>query len=99
MHTLRIEHPITDYTTWKRAFDGFAAMRTASGVRSHVVRRPVDDPNYVVAELDFDSRLEAQAFDDLLRTRVWSTPVNSPALAGEPITLILVTEEGPVSLS
>ena len=93
MTTLRIEHPITDYTVWKRAFDRFADLRTAGGVRSHVVRRPVDDPHYVIAELDFDTVAEADAFLGLLRTRVWSTPANSPALAGDPLTRILATEE------
>ena len=96
MTTLRIEHPITDYILWKHAFDRFAEMRSAAGVRRHVIRRPVDDPCYVVADLDFGSVEEAAAFLDLLRTRVWSQPANSPALAGDPVTRILVTEEGPV---
>lgn len=99
MNTLRIEHPITEFTVWKEAFDRFAEMRRAGGVRSHVVRRPVDDPHYVIAELDFDSVGEAEAFLELLRTRVWSTPANSPALAGAPLTRVLVTEEGPVPAS
>ncbi len=97
MNTLRIEHPITDYTVWKHAFDRGSDMRKAGGVRSHVIRRPVDDPRYVIADLDFDSAQEANAFLDTLRTRVWSTPANSPALAGDPLTRILVTEEGPVA--
>jgi len=93
MHTLRIEHPITDYTTWKQAFDRFAGVRQAAGVRRHLIRRPVDDPHYVIADLDFDSVSEASAFLHTLRTRVWSTPANSPALAGAPVTRILTTEE------
>lgn len=97
MNTLRIEHPITDYAVWKQAFDRGAGMRAAGGVRSHLIRRPVDDPCYVIADLDFDSAEQAQAFLDTLRSRVWSTPANSPALAGGPVTRILATEEGPVS--
>lgn len=93
MNTLRIEHPITDYTTWKQAFDRFAEMRQAAGVRSHIIRRPVDDPHYVIADLDFDSTTEANAYLETLRTRVWSTPANSPALAGDPVTRVLATEE------
>jgi hypothetical protein len=93
MTTLQIEHPITDYAVWKQAFDRFADLRTAAGVRSHVIRQPVDDPRYVVADLDFGSVEEASAFLDLLRTRVWSQPANSPALAGDPVTRILVTAE------
>jgi len=97
MNTLRIEHPITDYTVWKQAFDRFADMRNAAGVRSHVVKRPVDDPHYVIADLDFDTAEEATAFLAILRTRVWSALANSPALAGDPVTRILVTDEGPVT--
>ncbi|MEO7235976.1 MAG: hypothetical protein ABIW80_11465 [Lapillicoccus sp.] len=97
MNTLRIEHPVTDYSVWKGAFDRFADMRSSAGVRSHVIRRPIDDPHYVIADLDFDSAQEAEAFLETLRTRVWSTPANSPALAGDPVTRILATEEGPLS--
>jgi hypothetical protein len=93
MNTLRIEHAITDYTIWKHAFDRFADLRRAAGVRSHLINRPVDDPHYVIADLHFDSATEASTFLDTLRTRVWSTPANSPALAGAPITRILSTEE------
>jgi len=90
---LRIEHPITDYGVWKQAFDRFAGMREAAGVRAQAVRRPVDDPCYVLIDLDFDSAAEAGAFLTTLRTRVWSTPSQSPGLAGEPLTQILVNEE------
>ena len=89
MYTLRIEHPITDYTTWKAAFDRFAEQRLRSGVLTHTVRRPVDDPAYVVVDLDFEGADAAGEFLHFLRTRVWSTPDASPALAGTPDTRIL----------
>ena len=93
MYTLHIEHPITDFGVWSAAFTGFAPMRAAAGVRSHTIRRPVDDPRYISVDLDFDTADSAQAFLQTLRTRVWAMPSNSPALAGEPLTSILVTEE------
>ena len=43
MQTLRIEHPITDFTQWRRAFEAVADARTEAGVRSHRVLRPTDD--------------------------------------------------------
>lgn len=89
MFTLHIEHPISDFDTWRHAFDGFADMRGRSGVRSHAVRQPVDDPRYVLIDLDFDTTAQAESFLGLLRTRVWANRDNSPALAGEPITRIL----------
>ena len=93
MVTLRLEHPISEFETWVAAFTRFADARDRAGVRHHVVRRPVDDPHYVVVDLAFDDVASARAFEHFLRTTVWSRPENSPALTGEPITSILVEEE------
>ena len=93
MYTLHIEHPITDFDTWQEAFAGFAALRRQAGVRSHTVRRPVDDQRYVTIDLDFETKVGAEDFLNSLRTRVWSNPGASPGLAGEPMTRILMTEE------
>ena len=89
MATLRIEHPITDFGTWKAAFDGFAEAREKSGVRGHRILRPVDDAQYVVVDLDFRTVGEAARFLDFLQTRVWSSSQHAPALAGTPRTRIL----------
>jgi len=71
MPTLRIEHPVRDYDAWRRAFDGDPAGRKAGGVRRFEVLRAVDDPNYVLIDLEFDSTTEAEAFLGRLRT-IWS---------------------------
>ena len=42
-----------------------------------------------VVDLDFDNPAKAAAFLEFLQTRVWSSPENSPALAGDPRTAIL----------
>jgi LPS sulfotransferase NodH len=89
MPTLHIEHEITGFAEWKHAFDRFAVARDHAGVRRHTVRRPVDDPLYVVIDLDFDTTQQAVAFLDILRTRVWTSSRDSPALAGTPRTRIL----------
>jgi hypothetical protein len=89
MVTLRIEHAITDYGTWKKAFDGFDEARRGGGVLGHRILRPPGDDRYVFVELDLDSAEAATRFLDFLTTRVWSTPANAPALAGEPRTRIL----------
>ena len=89
MSTLHIEHPISDFTTWKAAFDRSAAVRLQYGVRSHRIQRPVSDPRYIVLDLDFDGPAGAAAFLEFLEKRVWSSPENSPALAGDPRTAIL----------
>jgi hypothetical protein len=89
MATLHIEHPISDFGTWKAAFDQFAEARAKSGVRGHRILRPVDDACYVVVDLDFRTVAEAEGFLDFLRTRVWTSTVNAPALTGTPQTRIL----------
>ena len=89
MSTLHIEHPISDFSTWTAAFARFAPRRTAGGVLAERVSRPVDDPRFVVVDLDFGSRTEAEAFLHVLRTEVWSDPERSPALAGAPVARVL----------
>jgi hypothetical protein len=89
MVTLHIEHPITDYATWRAAFDGFAGARRDGGVIAERVARPVDDDAAVVIDLDFATEERAAAFRGFLEARVWSTPANSPGLAGRPLTRIL----------
>lgn len=89
MATLHIEHPIVDLDLWQAAFDRFADLRARAGVRAHRVQQPVDDARYVVVDLDFDSTGEAERFLGFLRTEVWSSPENAPALAGTPQTRIL----------
>jgi hypothetical protein len=55
MATLHIEHPVTDFGTWNAAFARFADARRQAGVRQQRIQRPVDDPAYVVVDLDFDT--------------------------------------------
>jgi hypothetical protein len=93
MTTLHIEHAISDFATWKGAFDRFASVRDESGVRGHSIRQPFDDPAYVVLDLDFDDVPSAQRFLAFLQDRVWSTSANAPALVGAPRTAILETAE------
>ncbi len=92
MTTLHIEHPITDLRTWADAFAVFAEARRRAGVRAHRVLRPVDDPGFIVVELDFDTSVEAEAFRQFLHSVVWARPENAPALAGAPRTRLLELE-------
>jgi hypothetical protein len=88
MHVLQIEHPISDFSTWKASFDRFSDKRRHSGVRRHQIFQPSGDPNYVVLDLEFESEGEAEPFLGWLRREVWSTREASPALAGGPQTRI-----------
>jgi hypothetical protein len=89
MTTLLIEHPITDFATWRAAFGRFAERRRAGGVQAEHVYQPVDDPHHVVITLEFDDVDRAQAFRTFLVDRVWTDPAASPALSGTPRTAIL----------
>jgi hypothetical protein len=89
MATLRIEHPITDFSTWNAAFARYADTRRQAGVRHHRIQRPVDNPAYVIIDLDFDTTAQAEQFLGFLQANVWATSENSPALAGQPRTRIL----------
>jgi len=89
MITLHIEHPITDYGTWRNAFDAFASARVQAGVTGQRVARPIDDPRYIVVTLDFDSLDRAASFRSFLETHVWASPAASPGLDGKPKTFLL----------
>jgi hypothetical protein len=91
MFTLQIEHGIKDFGLWKAAFDRDPVNRAASGVTAHRIGRPVDDPHYVVVELDLGSREQAEALLATLRQKVWNSPAAAPALQGAPTTRILET--------
>jgi hypothetical protein len=89
MATLRIEHAIHSYETWQKAFDSFAEARARAGVRSFAIRQPLDDPEYLMLDMEFDTAGQAEAFAEFLHQRVWSSPASSPALAGAPRTRVL----------
>ncbi|HEX2074614.1 MAG TPA: hypothetical protein VHF92_12585 [Geodermatophilus sp.] len=89
MTTLHIEHPVTDLGTWRAAFDRFAQRRREGGVCGERVRHPVDDDHYVIVDLDFPTRHQAQAFLRFLETAVWSSRDAAPALAGTPRARLL----------
>ena len=71
MPVLRIEHAVPDFSGWKAAFDSDPADRKGSGVRRYQVFRSVEDPNYVLIDLEFDTLSEAEGLLAKMR-RVWS---------------------------
>lgn len=89
MFTLSIEHAITDYPIWRQAFDRFADARTHAGVLAHRIRRPAGDEHYLVIELDFPSREQAEGFRKFLYDVVWPNREASPGLDGAPQARVL----------
>lgn len=92
MPTLQLEHAITDFPRWKAAFDRDPIDRRGLGVRRHRVFRPLDDERYVLVELEFATRQEAETAHEALRG-LWRSPAAAPALAGAPRVRIVETIE------
>ena len=89
MFTLQIEHAIKDFDMWKAAFDRDPVDRAGSGVLAHRISRPVDDPHYVVVELDFEGQEQAEGLLANLQEKVWNSPDAAPALSSAPKTRIV----------
>jgi hypothetical protein len=88
MPILQLEHAISDFDVWKKAFDSDPVARKESGVRRYRVLRPVDDPNYIKVDLEFDTSSEAEAFRAALEN-LWGSGRAAPALVGSPKTRIV----------
>ena len=81
MPILRIEHSVPNYTGWKAAFDSDPVGRQRSGVRRYQVMRAIDDPTYVLIDLEFDTTAEAEALLAAMQVvwgRVEGTVMTSP---------------------
>lgn len=81
MYILRIEHPVPDFEGWKQAFDSDPVGRERSGVRRYRILRPIDDAQYVMIDLEFDSVAQAEALLAAMRVvwgRVEGTIMTSP---------------------
>lgn len=70
MHVLRVEHAVDDYDRWKKAFDDDPIGRKEAGVRHYRIMRAVDDPNFVMIDLEFENASEAERMHEAL-TGLW----------------------------
>ncbi len=89
---VQIEHAIPDFEMWKAAFERDPVHREASGVRRYRIFRPIDDPNYVAVDLEFDDAAKAHAFREAL-VQLWRSPAAAVALKGEPRARIVEAVE------
>ena len=83
MIVLRIEHEVLSFDAWKKAFDSDPIDRKKSGVRRYHIYQPVDDPKYVIIDLEFDSLSAAQATQTALQnmmTKVIDTLIVAPSI-------------------
>ena len=70
MIVLQIEHQVPDFDGWKKAFDSDPLDRKQSGVRSYRVFTTINNPNYVIIELEFDNLPEAEKMLENLK-KLW----------------------------
>jgi hypothetical protein len=90
MVILHIQHSVPNFEGWKRAFDNDPVDRKASGVRRYHVRRSVEDPTFVMIDLEFDAFAEAERLLEKLRN-LWSGP--GAAVMRDPGAWIVETVE------
>jgi hypothetical protein len=61
MATLFVRHTVSDYTTWRKAYDEFDATRRRMGVTSDGVYQLDGNPNDITIYHEFDSMDAAKA--------------------------------------
>jgi quinol monooxygenase YgiN len=83
MIIVHAEREIRDFDTWKTAFDRDPIRREQSGVRRYCIVRPVDDPNFVIMDFEFETEIAARQFQAALH-QLWASPAAAPALRGSP---------------
>lgn len=59
MTTLAVRHSVSDFDTWKSAFDGHASVRSGHGATA---QRVLHDGNNILVLIDFPDAASAQAF-------------------------------------
>jgi hypothetical protein len=62
MATLFVRHDVSDFGSWKKAYDEFDAERSSMGVTGHGVYQAEGNPNSVTIYHHFDSMDAAKAF-------------------------------------
>ena len=70
MYNLHIEHQVPDFGNWKKAFDSDPVGRKRMGVRTYQIQRDVNNQNYIIIDLQFDTVQQAEALLAAMRN-VW----------------------------
>jgi hypothetical protein len=60
MITIQIEHEVPNFEGWKKAFESDPINRKKSGVRRYKIYQRIDNPNFIVIDLEFDNLNEAE---------------------------------------
>jgi hypothetical protein len=68
MIILQIEHEVLNFAGWKKAFENDPVDRRKAGVRSYKISQLMDNPNYVVIDLEFENLKDAENMHAVLQT-------------------------------
>jgi hypothetical protein len=60
-----------------------------AGVIGNRIGHPIDDPDHLIIDLDFETSQHAEKFRQFLTNVVWSNREASPGLAGRPTTRVV----------
>ncbi len=71
MFVLQIEHPVPSFEGWKQAFDSDPVGRRQMGVQRYRILRPVDNSNFAIIELEFETVAQAEGLLAAMR-QVWA---------------------------
>jgi hypothetical protein len=81
MTTLFVRHEVSDYATWRKTYDAFAAVQAANGVLAGAVYQAADNPNDVTVTHEFATLEAAHAFGRLEELR---TAMRTGGVLGAP---------------
>jgi hypothetical protein len=91
MTILHMEHPIRDFASWKAAFDSDPIGREQSGVRRYQIYRALDDPNYVLIDLEFDDSYAARKVAAALQ-KLWGRVQAEGLIGNQQLRIVEVVE-------
>lgn len=94
MFNLHIEHQVLDYDAWKQAFDRDPIGRRRAGVVRWRVERSVNDAGYVMVDLDFESRTQAETLLQRLN-ELWGDVQGKIVRAPRALIAEIVEDKGP----
>ncbi len=91
MVILQIEHKIPNYEGWKKAFESDPVNRKKSGVRGYRIYQPVNDPHYVIIDLEFSNLKEAE--DTLAALRILWNKVEGKVMVNPQTRILNMVEK------
>jgi hypothetical protein len=81
MILMHMEHTVVDFDTWKASFDNYGELRQKSNVRRYQVSRSLDNPNFVMIDLELDRLSDAEGLLAAVQQvwqRVGGTMIHNP---------------------